>query len=306
MKAAPKILIVGFGDVGQRLARMLISQYRVYALVRKPATAALATAMGATPLRGDLAKPGSLQRLAGKADVLFHFAPPPGHGHHDTHTRNLLAALLARRAAMLPQRVIYISTTGVYGDCHGDWIDENRPIHPTTDRARRRVDAERNLGRWCRRHGVTLSVLRAPGIYSAERLPRDRLARRLPVLADSDDVYSNHIHADDLARAALAAMKHGHGVRYYNVVDDSAMKMGDYFDLVADHLGMPRPPRVGRMDAGTVISPAMLSFMQESRRIRNDRLKRELRFRLDYPTVATFLAGLDKERAAQGLFTQKS
>jgi nucleoside-diphosphate-sugar epimerase len=292
MKLNRKILIVGFGDVGERLAKMLTNRYRVLALVRKSDRAELARSLGVTPVFGDLDDPHSLRRIAGLADIFCHFAPPASRGAVDSRTRHLLVALHQNRAAMLPQRLVYISTTGVYGDCGGERIDETRNVRPGTDRAIRRVHAENLLRRWGARTGVNVSILRAPGIYAADRLPIERLQKGTPALIDADDVFTNHIHADDLTRAALVAITRGLPNRVYNVVDNSDMKMGDYFDVVADHFGLARAPRVSREAASTVISAPMLSFMSESRRIRNNRLKRELKFGFNYPTVTEFLSTL--------------
>jgi nucleoside-diphosphate-sugar epimerase len=298
MKLNRKILIVGFGDVGERLAKMLINRYRVFVLVRKPERAALARTLGVIPVSGDLDDPFSLGRIAGLADIVCHFAPPPLRGTEDSRTRHLLSALYQNRAlhqnraAMLPQRLIYISTTGVYGDCDGDWIDETRNVQPATDRAIRRVHAETLLRQWGVRTGAKISILRAPGIYASDRLPIERLRKGTPALVAADDVFTNHIHADDLARAALYAITRALPNRVYNVVDDSDMKMGDYFDVVADHFKLARAPRVSREAASTLIGAPMLSFMSESRRIRNQRLKRELRFRFNYPAVTDLLKEL--------------
>jgi nucleoside-diphosphate-sugar epimerase len=181
--------------------------------------------------------------------------------------------------------LVYVSTTGVYGDCGGARIDETRACRPVTPRALRRVDAEQCLRRWGVDHRVSVVLLRAPGIYAAERLPLERLRAGLPVLESRVDAYSNHIHADDLAKACCRALFFGHAGRSYNVVDDSGLRMGDYFDLVADHHELPRPPRLSREEISRHLSPARFSFMAESRRIGNDRLKRELGLSLRYPTV---------------------
>ncbi len=302
MRLTTRILIIGFGDIGERVAKRLVNRYAVSALVRGDERAKYARALGARAIRGDLSLPGSLQKLAGQADVVFHFAPPPGDGLRDTHTMHLLAALSRPRAnkstreGMLsqptqgtPGRLVYVSTTGVYGDCGGEWIDESRPLNPATERAGRRVDAERQLRAWGRQLGVVVSILRAPGIYAEDRLPVERLRRGTAALAAEDDVFTNHIHAEDLARAAIAAMHKGKPGRVYNVVDDTALPMADYFERVADAFGLPRPPRISRVEAVSRISPMSMSFMSESRRIGNQRLKRELRFSLQYPTVDDLL-----------------
>jgi nucleoside-diphosphate-sugar epimerase len=204
----------------------------------------------------------------------------------------LIAALAKGKS--LPQRLVYISTSGVYGDCDGALVDETRARHPQTPRARRRADAERQLRDWGRRSRVCVSILRAPGIYSEQRLPLARLERATPALHAHEDAYSNHVHADDLARMAVAALRFGYAGRAYNASDDSRLMMGEYFDLVADRYGLPRPQRISRAEAGARLSPQLLSFMDESRRLSNRRIKHELRVRLRYPTVGDGIA------AAQG------
>ncbi len=283
-----KILIVGSGDVARRILSRLAHRACVYALLRDPARAAEWRAAGARPVLADLDDRGSLQRIAGLADVVLHLAPPPGEGRNDTRTRNLLAAL--GKAKSLPRRLVYVSTTGVYGDCGGAQIDETRRLHPESARAGRRVDAERRLRAWGGRHGVSVCILRAPGIYAADRLPVERLQKGLPALVDADDVFTNHIHADDLAAACLAALRHGGANRAYNVVDDSDLKMAAYFDRVADAFALPRPPRISRDEAVQALSPVQWSFMRESRRIGNRRLKKELKLSLAYPTVEVGIA----------------
>ena len=198
--------------------------------------------------------------------------------------RRLLAALC--RGQSLPQRLIYISTSGVYGNCGGERIDESHPARPVTARAKRRADAERQLRRFGSRHATCVSILRAPGIYAADRLPIERLNKGVCALRDEDDVFTNHIHADDLAMLACAALRHGRPNRCYNASDDSEMKMGEYFDLVADRFGLPRAPRISRAEAQNTLSPILLSFMSESRRLANWRIKKELKAQLRYSQVA--------------------
>jgi nucleoside-diphosphate-sugar epimerase len=282
----PTLLIVGCGDIGLRVLKLLQGRYRVLALTSSPQRREALRKAGALPLLGDLDDAATLGRLGGLADVVLHLAPPPASGEHDSRTRNLQRAL-ARGARL--RRLVYASTSGVYGDCAGARFDETRAPRPATDRARRRVDAEAQVWLFGRRHGVTVSVLRIPGIYAGDREgghPRERLARGTPVLRDEDDVYTNHIHADDLARACVAALVRGAPQRVYHASDDTELKMGEYFDLAADLAGLPRPPRIARAQASQQLGPMLLSFMSESRRLDNRRLKRELRLRLSYPTVA--------------------
>ena len=278
-----KILIVGSGDVARRILSQIARRARVYALLRDAGRAESWRKAGATPVLADLDDPDSLKRLAGLADCILHLAPPPAAGSRDTRTRNLLAAL--SKGKSLPRSLVYVSTTGVYGDCEGAVIDETRRLHPESSRAGRRVDAERCLRCWGARNGVAVSILRAPGIYAADRLPLERLQKGVPALIEADDVFTNHIHADDLAAACLAAARLGRSNRAYNVVDDSDLKMAAYFDRVAEAFAMPKAPRLSRSEAERVLSPIQMSFMRESRRIGNWRLKNELNLRLAFPSV---------------------
>jgi nucleoside-diphosphate-sugar epimerase len=278
-----RLLIIGCGDVGTRVAALLRSRYRIYALTREAARFAGLRSRGIIPLAGDLDRPESLEALPGLAHDVIHLAPPPADGATDSRTAHLIAALA--RARSLPQHFVYISTSGVYGDCSGALIDETSPLRPSTARARRRADAERRLREWGARSGVCVSILRVPGIYAEDRLPLARLERGTPALLDHEDSYVNHVHADDLARMVVAALHHGQANRSYNASDDAPQKMGDYFDLVADRFSLPRPPRLPRAEARQVLPETLYSFMSESRRLVNGRVKRELRVRLRYPTV---------------------
>jgi nucleoside-diphosphate-sugar epimerase len=287
-----RVLIVGCGDVGQRAARELGNgrRVRLLALTSSAERCAALRAQGITPLRGDLDAPGSLQRLAGLGTRVLHLAPPPsGEGPLwalDLRTRALVRALWRRSP---PASLVYGSTSGVYGDCGGRWVDESTPVQPSTPRAWRRVDAEASVRWFGRITGSRSTVLRIPGIYAPDRdggTPRARLARGTPVLRAEDDVYTNHIHADDLARACALALWRARPQRVVNVVDDTELKMGDYFDFAADLYGLPRPPRVAREAAGQQLPLMLLSFMSESRRLHNRRMKAELGLRLRYPSGA--------------------
>ncbi len=287
----PTLLIVGCGDIGMRVLALLQPRWRVLALTSSPARVPALRAAGALPLVADLDQPASLWRLGGLSDAVLHLAPPPLQGQADPRTRALLR-VLARGGRVI--RLVYASTTGVYGDCAGASFDETRAVKPSSDRARRRVDAEAQLRWFGRASGARVSILRVPGIYALDRAgghPRERLLRGTPVLAAADDVYTNHIHADDLARACVAALHRGLPQRVVHACDNSDLKMGDYFDLAADLCGLPRPPRVAREDAQTQLSPMLMSFMSESRRLQNQRLKQELRLRLRYPSVVEGLQG---------------
>ena len=282
----PRLLIVGCGDVGMRLIPLLRSRFRVFALTSQSERLSELRLAGVIPILGNLDSPQSLYRLKGLADIVVHLAPPPMQGSLDQRTRNLVA-ILPRHG-----KLVYVSTTGVYGDCKGAYFDETRPVAPVNARAERRVDAERVLRRWARHHEGKLSILRVPGIYAADRLPLERLRQGTPALLDSDDVYTNHIHADDLAQIIALALFRAQPLRVYHTVDDSALKMGDYFDQVANAFKLPRPPRVPRAELSKQVSPMLLSFMSESRRLSNERIKTELGVRLRWPAVSDLLASL--------------
>ena len=286
-----RLLIIGCGDVGQRVVRAQ-RHVQVVALTSSPARVASLRAQGVTPVVGDLDAPASLQRLAGWATRVLHLAPPPLQGNIDPRTLALTRMLMRRSA---PRSMVYGSTSGVYGDCAGAWVDESRLVKPITLRAQRRVDAEarmRHFGR-LRSSAVRVSVLRIPGIYAPDReggTPRERLSRATPVLSRDDDVFTNHIHADDLARACQLALWRGQPQRTYNVNDDSQLLMGDYFDMAAVLYGLAKPPRVSRLQAQTELPAMQLSFMSESRRMVNTRMKRELRLQLRYADIKDGLA----------------
>lgn len=272
-------MILGCGDVGMRLLPLLRDRFRIFAVTTQASKQEELRAAGAIPVLADLDRAPTLARLARLATHVVHLAPPQSDGVIDRRTRNL--------AAILPERthLVYVSTSGVYGDCGGERVEETRRIAPHNARAQRRADAERVLRRWARHARGRLAILRVPGIYADDRLPIERLQKGTPALATADDVFTNHIHADDLARIIVAALHHGMPQRIYHAVDDSDMKMGDYFDAVADARGLARPPRLPRGELEHRVTPMMLSFMSESRRLSNRRIKSELGVRLLYPTV---------------------
>lgn len=313
----PRVLIIGCGDVGMRAVPLLRGRYRIFAVTSDPTRIASLRAAGVVPLVADLDQPPSLRRLASLAPRVLHLAPPPNGGERDTRTRALVSVLarppwrttrqLQRpmssdlstrptKTSILPKRhqyalpvLVYASTSGVYGDRRGEIVREHHAPRPTTDRAKRRVDAESTLRTFGKRSGWRTTILRIPGIYADDRLPVERLKRGTPALRRADDVYTNHIHADDLARIAVLAMMRGRAQRIVHASDDSRLLMGDYLDLVARHMGLPSAPRLSRDDVRNHVSPVQYSFMSESRQLDNSRLIRELRIRLRYPSVAHFL-----------------
>ena len=287
----PSILIIGCGDIGLRVAKQLSRTHRIFALTSQQNRFQELREAGAIPILGNLDQPESLWRLSGLSQTVIHLAPPQNQGNRDCRTRNLIRILAQGSNAV--RRLIYISTTGVYGDHRGGKVGETTPVSPQSERAQRRVDAERELRLWAPAHGVTLTILRVPGIYAADRLPIDRLQAKTPALLPEEDAYSNHIHSEDLARLVCAAVYHGKPQRVINACDGGETKMGDYFDEVADAFGLEKPARLPGSELQKIVSPMLWSFMRESRRVTNNRLH-ELKTPLRYPSVRHFLQTISK------------
>lgn len=284
-ESAP-VVIVGCGYVGQRLARQLRAEGRpVTGLVRSDASAAGLCDLDVRPLQLDLDAPAALPVLPTAGAEVYYFAPPPGTGTTDPRLRRVLGAL----TDALPTRVVYLSTSGVYGDCGGAWVDESHPLQPTTPRALRRAAAEAALQEWSAVTGVPVVILRVPGIYGPGKLPLERLRQGLPLLRAEDSPYTNRIQVDDLILACRAAMQRGQPGAAYNVSDGQPSNMTDYFNRIADQTGLPRPPVVGRAEIDR-LSPGMRAFMEESKRLDNRRLREELGLVLRYPTLEAGLA----------------
>jgi len=277
-----RTLIVGCGDIGRRAARRLLAEGRdVAGFVRSPGSADALDRLGVRPVTGDLDYP-PLPELPSLGADLFHFAPPPRSGEVDSRTGNLIAAL---ERDGNPRRIVYISTTGVYGDCGGAWIDEHWPPNPSVARAKRRLDAEYRLRAWRERSGGELVILRVGGIYGPGRLPLERLQKGLPLVREEEAPFTNRIHADDLVAVALAAMERGRDGAVYNATDGQPSTMTDYFNRIADLVGLPRPPLIPLAEASEQLSVGMASYMAESRRLDNRKLREELGVTLCYPSL---------------------
>jgi len=278
------LLIVGCGDIGLRIVAQLRDRFRIFGTVTNEASAAAVRRAGAVPLLLDLDQGEREARLGALARTVIVLVPTSPRGRRDARARRLLPLLHPVTAG----RLLYISTSGVYGDQRGAWTDETTAPAPASDRAQRRLDAESRLraSRW---HAA---VLRVPGIYAPDRLPVERLRQAIPVALPEQDVITNHIHADDLAQACVAALFRAAPARVYNIVDDSQLLLGEYLDRVADRLGLARPPREPWDQLRLAAGAQRMSFLSESRRLRNARMKRELRVRLRYANVDAGLAAL--------------
>ena len=289
------LLIVGYGDIGQRVARLALAAGRsVSALVRSPEKAAALTAGGMLPIIGDLddiATP--VRELSAAGTTILYTVPPPGGGECDSRLRVFLGSI---EAGSEPAKCVYLSTTGVYGDQQGALVDESTPTQATTSRARRRLDAENLLLSWGRDRGVKVVILRVAGIYGANRLPLNRLREGAPVLRSEESPFSNRIHADDLARLCLAAADKGSDGEIINICDGETSTMTDYFNAVADVFALPRPPQVTMAAAKECMPPLLFSYFSESRRLDNRRMRERLGGKLLYPDLASGLAACQKEQ----------
>ncbi len=286
------MLIVGCGAVGRAVGiHYLAREERVVGLVRNPSSAKRLSELGIEPLCADLDQ-SPLPAPPSLGKRVFYFAPPPSSGQTDPRMRRFLASLPGTGD---PRRIVYISTTGVYGDCRGAWVDETRPVAARADRARRRLDAENALREWGRDSGGELVILRVAGIYGPGRLPLARLRQGLPLIRQSEAPYSNRIHAHDLVRVCIAAMDRASAGEVFNVSDGHPTTMTDYFNRVADLAGLPRPPTIPLEGAEAELSPGMISYVRESRRLDNRKLREGLGIELRYATLEKGLAACRDE-----------
>lgn len=282
-----KIFIVGCGDIGSRVGKLeRTAGYKILAMARSNSTALKLSADGFEVLKGDLDAATPCASLPEHPAILYYFAPPSPIGFEDRRLARFLDGLTRANA---PQRCVYISTSGVYGDCGGAWVSEAHPANPKSDRARRRLDAELRFRAWCEPHGVDLVILRVPGIYGPGRMPIDRIRQRIPVLREEESPFTNRIHADDLAAICIAAAHAARAEGIYNVSDGHPTTMTDYFFRIADLLGLSRPPTISMQEARRILSPGMLSFLDESKRLDNRRMLSDLAIRLHYPDLASGL-----------------
>jgi nucleoside-diphosphate-sugar epimerase len=268
-----RCFIAGCGYTGLRLARRLRPRWRVSALARSQTAATGLAAEGIEPLRADLdeALPCTLLESPLEGAVLAWFVPPPEAGTTDPRLERFLAAIGGARPSLL----LYTSTTGVYGDTGGATVSEDSPVAPANDRARRRVAAEAAAQAWCAEREVRCVVLRVPGIYGPGRLPLDRLRRREPALHPEDAGPGNRIHVDDLVSACVAAIERPvRGI--FNVTDGNPASTTEFLQRTAAIAGLPPPPLVALADAPGSISPGMLAFLRERRRVDNRRMREEL------------------------------
>ncbi|MGV6826583.1 MAG: SDR family oxidoreductase [bacterium] len=285
-------LIAGCGYVGKRLAKAIQPKNPVVGLVRSNQSAAQLKNQGIEALTCNLDDDRSC-KLPDDIGQVYYLAPPPAEGNQDPRIARFLELLPRTR----PGRLLYLSTTGVYGNCNGNWVNENTPLQPTVPRAQRRVDAERTVLSFAEASGWKVVILRVAGIYGPGKLPVARLQNALPMIAAKQAPWTNRIHVDDLVQTCRAAMEVAPDRAVYNVSDGQPGNMREYFDAVADHLGLPRAPVIDLDQAGSELSAGMRSYLAESRRIDNSLMLASLGITLKYPSLAAGLAAIPPESA---------
>jgi nucleoside-diphosphate-sugar epimerase len=270
------------------LAKRLAAAFDVTAIVRTAESAAGLERQGTRAISLDLDRarlgahvPERLEQAA-----TFYLAPPPQQGESDLRLDRFL-----QLATVPPATFVYMSTTGVYGDAKGAEVDESTPVNPLSERARRRVSAEEMIRVWCTERRVRRVVLRVPGIYGPGRLPLDRLRAREPAIRPDEAGISNRIHVDDLVEACVAAATNPEARGVYNVTDGNSCSSTEFLDRVARLANLPPPPRVSMDEAQLTFSPERLSFLNESRRVSNDRMLKHLGVKLRY---ADMDAGIER------------
>jgi nucleoside-diphosphate-sugar epimerase len=306
-----RVVVAGCGDVGLRLLARYQGRANFIALARSPDQCAAIRELGARALMVDLDQPDPRKNTLVCANRLIYLAPPDSARSGDPRLADSLRALLkpARftrrnnwRAATV-RHVAYTSTTGVFGDAGGRRLTETDVPKPQSARAKRRVAAEQLIRQYTRKHHfntqVIGSIFRAPGIYAQNRLPVRRLEQKLPCLVSDEDGVSNRIHALDLARIMWFGLFKGRGCRTYIATDGQTIKSGDAFDQIADALGMDRPQRLPAKQVKAQVSEMTWSFMRESRALSNDRLLREFRIKLEYPTLSDTLRAVKQTHITQ-------
>jgi nucleoside-diphosphate-sugar epimerase len=271
------VAIVGCGYLGLRLARRFrYLQHPVRGFATRPQSLKDIAATGAEALHLDLDSASAPLDFAG--NLLYYLVPPARDGARDRRLERFLDQIKGPVG-----RFIYMSTTGVYGDRAGALVDEDTPPAPQSERAVRRLAAENALREWAEPRGVSFSILRVPGIYGPGRLPLERLRRGEPAIVLQEATPGNRIHVEDLATACIAAALAARADRrIYNITDGSDESLTAYLMRVARIGNLPEPPLISRAEARARFSASSWSFLGESRRIDNRRMREELGVALAY------------------------
>ena len=283
------ISIVGCGYIGKKVASKLLSlgalvECYVHSAGSKEACEALDLRANLLELdNSDFSNEWHVQ----DKNVIAYFAPPPRHGISDTRMTHFISTLENLKST--PNKIVLISTTGIYGDCQGEWIDESRAVNPQADRAHRRLSAENQLQQYCQSKNIECIIFRVPGIYAIDKLPEKRITSGEPIVSAIDSGYTNRIHAEDLSEFCVEALTQKINSGVYNCCDGNPSTMNDYFVRVADFLGIDRPKEISLQQAKKELSAGMLSYLAESKRISNKKLLDNFSTKFKYPDLQSAL-----------------
>jgi len=278
-----KLFIAGCGYTGQRVALAAHQLgWQVTAHLREESKAAPLALAGIAVCLGTMDHQEDIPLLPVGGQTLLYSIPPQGGGSIDLRARNFCAAL--ERDASIPDRIIYLSATSVYGDTAGATVTEQSPTDPASAMGKRRLDAEGLFQEFGRRHHIPVVILRVSGIYGPGRLPLMQISQGQPLLKEELAKPSNRIQIEDLTQICLAALERGEGI--YNISDGAPCSMTAYFNAVASALGMPRQPQVDLDEARRVMPPLLFNYFVESRVVDNRRMLTELGITLRYPALA--------------------
>jgi len=289
------INIIGCGYIGKKIANLLKvngSPCHCFVKSEKSKETCLTTGYPVTQFNLDMQglALNSSQLNEFKKSTIAYLAPPQRNGLTDERVENFISAL--EEANTVPHKIILISTTGVYGNCNGDWIDESREVQPQAERAFRRLSAETQIIKYCEKNNVHFIVFRVPGIYASDKLPVKRITSGEPIVNAADSGYTNRIHAEDLSALCVEALLENVASGIYNCCDGQPSTMNDYFTKVADALNYPRPEEISLLQARQQLSEGMLSYLAESKRISNKKLLSHFNTKFKYPNLTSGLKSL--------------
>lgn len=269
------IQIIGCGFIGKKVAKILVDSNIVpHCYVRTMESKIACESLGFKASQLDLDTENHKLKDETKSGFInsriVYFLPPQPKGKNDLRMQAFISIL--ENLHNSPKKILLISTTGVYGNCDGEWIDESREVNPQADRAHRRLSAEKQLLTYCDKNKISCIIFRVPGIYSKEKLPIKRITSGEPIVSAEDSGYTNRIHADDLSAFCAEALVEDIGSGIYNCCDGHPSTMNEYFVKVADVMSIPRPAEITLLQAQDELSAGMLSYLAESKRISNKKL----------------------------------
>lgn len=282
--ATKSVVIVGCGDIGKRIAQLLIENDHeakdIFAIVKSQQSKLQCEALGVQAVQLDFDALDLLPEYIHGAD-LFYLVPPQTEGVTDFRNRKFIQCLVNQK--LIPNKIVLVSTTGVYGDKQGKWVSEQTSTLPTTDRAKRRLNAEFQWQQQSTLNGFGFTILRVASIYSNSRIPRHRINNCEPIVFANECGYSNRIHADDLTNIIIAALDDDTNGEVFNVSDGTPGKISDYIQEAALVIDAKSLPEISMKEAKEVLSDGMLSYLSESKKVSNQKMLNKLKVALRYP-----------------------